>query len=133
MPSAATQRDLEISTLSQARKRRQVPYGITCMWSPQYDPNAPAYTTETESWTQRTELRLPRGRAGGGLDVEGGIRRRKLLYTRWINNKVLLHSTQNYIQYPGMNHNRKECKNVCVCIYIYMNKCLLSPLLKNLC
>lgn len=49
MPSAATQRDLEISMLSQARKRRQVPYGITCMWSPQYDPNAPAYVTETEN------------------------------------------------------------------------------------
>ena len=64
MPSAATQRDLEISTLSQARKRRQVPYGITCMWSPQYDPNAPAYTTETESWTEN-RLRVPEGGGWG--------------------------------------------------------------------
>ena len=27
-----------------------------------------------------------------------------------INNKVILHSTGNYIQYPGINHNGKEYK-----------------------
>ena len=26
-----------------------------------------------------------------------------------INNKVLLYSTGNYIQYPVINHNEKEC------------------------
>ena len=26
----------------------------------------------------------------------------------WINNKVLLYSTGNYIQHPGINHNGKE-------------------------
>ena len=40
----------------------------------------------------------------------------KLLYTGWIN-KVLLYSTENYIQYPKINHNGK--KNVKKCIYIY--------------
>ena len=34
----------------------------------------------------------------------------------WINNRVLLYSTENYIQYPMINHNGKEC----VYIYIYM-------------
>ena len=29
-------------------------------------------------------------------------------YREWINNKVLLYSTGNYIQYPGINHNGKE-------------------------
>ena len=31
------------------------------------------------------------------------------LYIEWINNKVLLYSTGNYIQYPVINHNGKEC------------------------
>ena len=34
-----------------------------------------------------------------------GISRCKLLYLEWINNKVLLYSTGNYIQYPVINHN----------------------------
>ena len=32
----------------------------------------------------------------------------KLLYIGWINNKVLLYSIGNYIQYPVINHNGKE-------------------------
>ena len=31
----------------------------------------------------------------------------KLLYMEWINIKVLLYSTGNYIQYPMTNHNGK--------------------------
>ena len=37
-----------------------------------------------------------------------GVSRCKLLYTGWINNKVLLYSTQNYIQYPMIHQNGKE-------------------------
>ena len=33
-----------------------------------------------------------------------------ILYIGWINNKVLLYSTENYIQFPGINHNGKEYK-----------------------
>ena len=36
-------------------------------------------------------------RMGGGRDWEFGISRCKLLYIEWINNKVLLYSTGNYI------------------------------------
>ena len=44
-----------------------------------------------------------------------GINRHKLLYTEWINDKVLLFSTGNYIQYPVINHNGKNMKkNVCI-------------------
>ena len=32
----------------------------------------------------------------------------KLLYIDWINNKFLLYSTENYIQYPMINHKGKE-------------------------
>ena len=44
------------------------------------------------------------------MNWEVGISRCKLLYIDWINNKVLLYSTGNYIQYPGINHNGKEYK-----------------------
>ena len=45
---------------------------------------------------------------GGGIDWEFGVSRCKLLYIGWINNKVLLYSTGNYIQYPVINHNGKD-------------------------
>ena len=38
---------------------------------------------------------------------ESGLRRSKLC---WMNNKVLLFSTGNYIQYSEINHNGKEYK-----------------------
>ena len=45
---------------------------------------------------------------GGGMECEAGVSRCKLLYIEWINNKVLLYSTGNYIQCPMINHNGKE-------------------------
>ena len=55
---------------------------------------------------------------GGGLEWEAGVSRCKLLYREWTNNKVLLYSTGNYIQYPMINHNGKGYlkKNVYICI-----------------
>ena len=54
------------------------------------------------------------GRVGGGLEWEIGGSRFKLLYTEWVNKKVLLYSKENYIQYSMINHNGKEyfLKNV---------------------
>ena len=56
-----------------------------------------------------------------GLDWEFGISRCQLLYLEWINDKVLLYSTGNYIQYPVINHMEKNMwnvyiRNVYVCI-----------------
>ena len=45
---------------------------------------------------------------GRGMDCEFRISRCKLLHLEWINNKVLLYSTGNYIQSPGINHNGKN-------------------------
>ena len=42
------------------------------------------------------------------MEREFGVSRHKLLYIEWINKKVLLHSTGNYIQYSKINHNVKE-------------------------
>ena len=61
--------------------------------------------------------------SGGGRDWEFGVRRCKLLYIGWINNKVLLYSTGNYILYPVINHSGKE--NEKVCIYTYNGTTLL--------
>ena len=47
-----------------------------------------------------------------------GFSRCKLLYREWINNRVLLYSTGNYIQYPLINLMEKNIKkNICVCVY----------------
>ena len=49
----------------------------------------------------------------GRMGWEFGISRCKLFYAEWINNRVLLYSTGNYIQHPLMDH----MKRMCVCIY----------------
>ena len=69
-----------------------------------YGTKEPTHKTETES---QTYLWLPRW-GGGEMDWEFGIRRSKLLHLEWINNKALLYSTGNYIQYPVINRNGKE-------------------------
>ena len=79
------------------------------MWNLNYGTNEPIYKTETDS---DTEIRfvVAKGEGGGrGMDSESGVSRCKLLHLEWINNKVLLYSTGNYIQSPGINHNGKEC------------------------
>ena len=46
-----------------------------------------------------------------GTDWEFRISRCKLLHVGLINNKVLLYSKGNYIQYPVINHIEKNMKN----------------------
>ena len=38
------------------------------------------------------------------------------LYIRWMNNKVLHYSPENYIQYSMINHNGKDYLKKDVCI-----------------
>ena len=53
--------------------------------------------------------------------LEFAISKCKLLYTGWINNKILLNGTGNYILYPVTNRNGKEYeKNV----YMHMTESL---------
>ena len=81
---------------SKSDRERQIPYDITYMWNLKYDTNELIYKTETDSQTQRTDVRLPRGKGrGGGMDWKFGVSRCKLLYREWINNKVLPYSTGN--------------------------------------
>ena len=44
---------------------------------------------------------------GGRMEWEAEVSRYKLLFIGWVNNKVLLHSTENSIQYIIINHNGK--------------------------
>ena len=65
----------------------------------------------------RADLWLPK-QGGSGVDGwEVGISRGKLLYLGWINNKILLYSTQNYIQSLRINHIGKEYKKECIYVY----------------
>ena len=56
---------------------------------------------------------------GGGLERETVVSRWKLVYMEWTNNKVLLYSTEIYIQYSVINQNGKEYfKRMYLYIYI---------------
>ena len=53
------------------------------------------------------------------MDWESGVSRCKLLYRKWINDKVLPYSTGDYIQYLVINHNGKEYeKDSHILIYV---------------
>ena len=67
--------------------------------------------------------------AGEGTAWEVGVSRFKLLYREQINSKVPPYSTENYIQYPKINHNGKECWNV---MSILFNIILIYNILKIL-
>ena len=58
---------------------------------------------------------------GKGMEWEFGISRCKLVYIEWINSKVRLYSTENYIQYLVINHNEKDIKQN---VYIYITQSL---------
>ena len=94
---------------SKSDRERLIPYDIIYTWNRKWDVNGCIYEVETDS--QRTDLYVPRGRGLGLADV-------KLLYMEWINNKVLLYSMGNYIQYPMINHNEKN-KRMYIYIYIH--------------
>ena len=89
-------------------RERQIPYDITYMWNLKYDTNEPTYVRNRLSDIESRPV-VAKGEGGGGrMDWEVGISRCKLLQTGWVNSKVLLYSTGDYIQYPMINHDEKE-------------------------
>ena len=76
------------------------------MWNLKYDTNELMKQKDSQPW--RTDLPR-RGESGRRTDWEFGINKSHI-YTGWINNKVLLYSTANYIQYPGININGNKYK-----------------------
>ena len=74
-------------------------------------------TKQTQTYRYREQTSgCQGGGGGGGEDWECGINRCKLVYTGWINNKVLLYSSGNYVQYPVINHNGKEYEKEYICV-----------------
>ena len=96
------------------------------MWNLKYDSNEHIYKTE-----RNTENRLVVAKWEGGVegkDWEFGTRRCKLFNTGWKNNKVLLCSTGNYIQYPEINHNGKEYEKKYLSIYVSETLCCTAEI-----
>ena len=80
-----------------------------------YDTNKLICETEGRLTDTEQTFGCQGGSGGrGGADGELKISRCKLVYTEWINNKVLLHSTGDSLQYSVINQSGKEYKKVCV-------------------
>ena len=120
MPFAATWVQLEMIILSEVSQKEKDKYHMISL-----------IYVESKIWYKWTYLwnrnritdienRLVvanREGVGGGMEWEIGVSRCKPLYIEWINNKVLLYSTENYTQYPMINHNGKEDKKrMYICI-----------------
>ena len=52
--------------------------------------------------------RCQRQGGGSGINGEFGVGRCKLLHLEWINNEVLLYSTENYIQSLEIAHDGRQ-------------------------
>ena len=99
--------DLDIIILSEVSQEKTNTTWYYLYMESKYEANKLIYETETGSQTYRTDLWLPR-MEWEGMDWEFGVSGCELSYTVWINNKVLLYGTGNYIQHPVINHNGKK-------------------------
>ena len=81
------------------------------------------FTKQKQTHIENTFM-VTKGEGGEGKNQEFGISRYKLPYIKQINNKVLLYSTGNYIQYPVINHNEKESEKEYICIYMCVCVCV---------
>ena len=108
MPFTATQLQLEIIILSEVsqKENKKIPYDIY-ICNLKYGTNEPIYKAETDSQTQKTNLLLPSERREG-VRWTGSLQQMQTVTFGRDNNKVLLYSTENYIQSPGIDHDGKE-------------------------
>ena len=102
--------------MNKLEREIQIPYDITSLCNLKYDPNELIHGTETDSQREKT----PGGQEGGdrgGMDWESGISRCKLLYTKRVDNKVLLYSTGDYSQYLVIKLYEKEYTHISKFLY----------------
>ena len=90
------------------------------MWNLKYDAREPNFKTETDSRHRKQTCGCQRRKVWGRDEWETGLSRYKLLQVGWIN-RIQLYSTENYIQYPMINHKGKELEKMyiytsCVCV-----------------
>ena len=109
MPFAVTWIETEIITLSESERKTNI------KWYHLYLESKLGHKWAYPQKRNRITENKPVVAKGEGFGGEGNTRisRCKLLYTGWINSKVLLCSAGNYIQDPVINHNGK---NVYMCI-----------------
>ena len=105
---------------SKSERERQIPYDITYMRNLKYYTNELLWNRNRLTNIENRLVVAKGAGCGRRMEWEFGVSRCKLLYREWINNKVLLYSTGNYIQYPMINHNGKEYKKG-IYIYIYLD------------
>ena len=108
MPSAAIWMQLEIIILSKSERERQIPYDITYMQNLKYDTNELISETYADSDLENRLVAAQEKEFRGRMEWETGVSSYRLLYTEWMNKKIILYSTENNIHYPVINHNRKE-------------------------
>ena len=75
------------------------------MWNLKYGTDEPIYRTERLIDTENKLVAAKGEGEGVGVDWEFGVSRCKLLHLEWISSKVLLYSTENYIQCPVIEHD----------------------------
>ena len=105
VPFVATQMQLKIIILNEvSQKDKYDMISLICAIWNMMQMNL-SMRQRTKSGTQN-RLVVFRGKGVWRVsEKEFGIRRWRLLYKEWINNKVLPYSTGNYIQYSMISHN----------------------------
>ena len=117
MPFAATWMDLEIIIQSEVGKKEKDKYHMISLICGIYNMTQVNLSMKLK----QTHREQTCGCQAGEKDWEFGISRCELLYIEGINNKILLYSTGNYIQYTVINHSGKEYEKE----YIYNRITLL--------
>ena len=112
MPFAATWMQLGILLLSEVSQKEKDKYHRISLWNVKYGTNELIYSLETDPQTYNREFGCQGEGGGRRLDREFGDSRWKLLHLEEIK-EVLLCSTENCIQSPGINHDGKENKKEC--------------------
>ena len=88
------------------------------MESKKNDTNELINKTETDSQTQKTNLWLPKGKGGEGINYEVLINIYTLLYIKQIINKDLLYSIENSTQYSVITYMGKESEKEEIYVYV---------------
>ena len=103
----------------ESKRERQISYDITYLWNLKQWYKETYLQNRNRLTDIENKLMVTKGQRGGD---KVQINRYTLLYIKQMNNKDLLYSTGNYIQYLVINYKRIwKSIYVYVCVYIYVN------------
>ena len=116
MPFAATWMQLEI--FCEVDQEEEDKYYMMSFLRVIWNRYKWTYLWSRNSQKNREETCACQGKGvGEEMEWKVGFSRCKLLLIKWINNKIVLFSTENNIQYSMINQNGKEYKKECICMY----------------